>query len=40
MVLCFASGKKEEESKIQKIRDLAWFARDPVYGDSGPVLDV
>ena len=40
MAVCFGSGKKEEEGKIHKIKDLAWFEKDPVYGDSGPVLDV
>jgi uncharacterized protein YjlB len=34
------SGKKEEESKISKIKDLPWFERDPVYGDGGPALEV
>lgn len=36
--MCY--GKKGEESKIEKIKDLAWFQRDPVYGDEGPALDV
>ena len=36
--MCY--GKKGEESKIEGIRKLGWFARDPVYGDEGPVLGV
>ncbi|KAI7531991.1 hypothetical protein KC331_g13809 [Hortaea werneckii] len=36
--MCY--GHAGEEAKIEKIKDLPWFTRDPVYGDSGPVLDV
>ena len=36
--MCY--GKKGEESRIEKIKDLPWFTRDPVYGDEGPVFDV
>ncbi|KAK5129089.1 hypothetical protein LTR08_003909 [Meristemomyces frigidus] len=36
--MCY--GKRGEEAKIEKIRTLPWFERDPVYGDQGPVLDV
>ena len=36
--MCY--GKKGEEGKVGKIRDLSWFRRDPVYGDEGPVLDI
>ena len=36
--MCY--GQAGEEAKIEKIRDLPWFTRDPVYGDKGPVLDV
>ncbi|KAK3706380.1 hypothetical protein LTR37_012758 [Vermiconidia calcicola] len=36
--MCY--GKSGEESKIEKIKDLPWFKRDPVYGDDGPVLHV
>ena len=36
--MCY--GKAGEESKIKAIRHLAWFSRDPIYGDQGPVLDV
>lgn len=36
--MCY--GKKGEEGKIEKIRSLGWFERDPVYGEVGPVLDV
>ncbi|KAF1809456.1 RmlC-like cupin [Eremomyces bilateralis CBS 781.70] len=33
--MCY--GKKGEEEKIQKIKDLPWFSKDPIYGDDGPV---
>ncbi|EME48027.1 hypothetical protein DOTSEDRAFT_21742 [Dothistroma septosporum NZE10] len=36
--MCY--GKKGEEGKVEKIRGLKWFERDPVYGDVGPALDV
>ena len=36
--MCY--GKKGEESKIEGIKDLGWFEKDPVYGEKGPVLDV
>lgn len=36
--MCY--GKKGEEGKVRGIKALAWFGRDPVYGDQGPVLDV
>ncbi|KAI7338215.1 hypothetical protein KC354_g17518 [Hortaea werneckii] len=36
--MCY--GQAGEEAKIEKIKDIPWFTRDPVYGDSGPVLDV
>ena len=36
--MCY--GKSGEESKIEKIKDLPWFKKDPVYGDEGPVLEV
>ncbi|KAK7916834.1 hypothetical protein PG985_010442 [Apiospora marii] len=29
-----------EEAKVEGIRRLAWFEKDPVYGDQGPALDV
>lgn len=35
--MCY--GKKGEESKIEAIRDLVWFEKDPIYGDKGPVLE-
>ena len=35
--MCY--GEKSEASKIQGIKDLPWFQRDPIYGDEGPVLD-
>jgi uncharacterized protein YjlB len=33
-----AYGKKGEEEKIEGIRKLSWFEKDPVYGDEGPAL--
>jgi uncharacterized protein YjlB len=36
--MCY--GKEEEKGKIEGIKALAWFERDPVYGDEGPVLRV
>ena len=33
-------GELGEEEKIQGIKDLEWFQKDPVYGDEGPVLGV
>lgn len=35
--MCY--GKQGEEKKIANIKRLAWFDRDPVYGEKGPVLD-
>ncbi|KAI1211978.1 RmlC-like cupin domain-containing protein [Annulohypoxylon truncatum] len=35
--MCY--GKKGEESKVQSIEKLPWFERDPIYGDTGPVLE-
>ncbi|KAG9310242.1 RmlC-like cupin domain-containing protein [Chiua virens] len=34
--MCY--GRPDEEDKISKIKDLGWFAKDPIYGDSGSVL--
>lgn len=36
--MCY--GRAGEEGKIEKIRDLDWFKRDPVYGEQGPALEV
>ena len=36
--MCY--GKAGEEEKVEGIRSLGWFERDPIYGDEGPVLDV
>lgn len=33
--MCF--GKEGEEEKVKQIAKLAWFEKDPVYGDDGPV---
>ena len=35
--MCY--GRAGEEEKVQGIRAVKWFERDPVYGDEGPVLD-
>lgn len=35
--MCY--GKEGEEGAWERIRGLEWFARDPVYGDEGPVLE-
>ena len=34
--MCY--GRKGEEEKIEGIRQLRWFRRDPVYGDDGPAV--
>lgn len=36
--MCY--GKEAERKKIEAIKSLGWFSRDPIYGDKGPVLDV
>ncbi|KAI0599492.1 RmlC-like cupin domain-containing protein [Biscogniauxia sp. FL1348] len=36
--MCY--GKKEEEASVRNIGKLAWFQKDPIYGDRGPALDV
>ncbi|KAK7946025.1 uncharacterized protein PG986_010346 [Apiospora aurea] len=33
-------GKEGEEAKVEGIRRLPWFERDPVYGEEGPALAV
>jgi len=46
MVGCYPSGcqwdmcygNEDEKDKLEKIKDLKWFAKDPIYGDNGPVL--
>lgn len=35
--MCY--GKAGEEEKIKAIEELAWFEKDPVYGDKGPALE-
>ena len=35
--MCY--GKEGEESKVQDISRLAWFEKDPIYGDEGPALE-
>lgn len=36
--MCY--GQTEEEAKVQDIQNVAWFKRDPLYGDDGPALHV
>lgn len=36
--MCY--GKRKEEEKVKAIESLAWFEKDPLYGEKGPVLDV
>ncbi|KAK8023517.1 hypothetical protein PG993_011583 [Apiospora rasikravindrae] len=36
--MCY--GKEGEEAKVEGINRLAWFEKDPVYGEEGPALDV
>ena len=35
--MCY--GKPEEKEKVNGIKGLGWFERDPVYGERGPALD-
>ncbi len=35
--MCY--GRKGEEKKVNAIKDLIWFDRDPIYGDAGPALE-
>jgi uncharacterized protein YjlB len=36
--MCY--GNTDDEAKLESIADLAWFEKDPLYGELGPVLDV
>ncbi|CAI7567516.1 unnamed protein product [Penicillium discolor] len=36
--MCY--GKPEEKAKVQRIKDVAWFRQDPLYGVDGPALHV
>ncbi|KAI8656983.1 hypothetical protein LRP88_12299 [Fusarium phalaenopsidis] len=36
--MCY--GKSGEEEKVNAIKNLEWFPRDPIYGDQGPTKDV
>lgn len=36
--MCY--GKGGEESKVEGIKNVEWFRRDPIYGDEGPVLQL
>lgn len=35
--MCY--GKAGEEGKVGRIKGVAWFERDPVYGNAGPAVD-
>ncbi|KAL7795895.1 RmlC-like cupin domain-containing protein [Trichoderma ceciliae] len=35
--MCY--GNEHDESKINNIRRLSWFDKDPIYGDQGPILN-
>lgn len=36
--MCY--GREDEAEKVNNIRDLEWFASDPIYGNEGPALVV
>lgn len=36
--MCY--GREGEEEKVKGIAALGWFDKDPIYGDSGPSLEV
>jgi uncharacterized protein YjlB len=36
--MCY--GTEDEAEKVEKIKDLGWFDKDPIYGSEGPALDV
>lgn len=36
--MCY--GREGEEEKVERIKTLDWFERDPIYGDEGPCLQV
>ncbi|KAI3320724.1 RmlC-like cupin domain-containing protein [Xylariaceae sp. AK1471] len=38
--MCYGREGEGEEEKVEGIKALGWFERDPLYGDEGPVLDV
>lgn len=35
--MCY--GKCGEGKKVEGIKKVEWFKKDPIYGDEGPVLD-
>lgn len=36
--MCY--GKQGEEGKNENIKKVEWLRKDPLYGDTGPALDV
>lgn len=36
--MCY--GRDGEQANIEAIKQLAWFDKDPIYGDEGPALQV
>lgn len=35
--MCY--GAADEEAKVESIKSLSWFTKDPIYGDQGPALE-
>jgi uncharacterized protein YjlB len=35
--MCY--GREDEKAKIEGIKNLGWFEKDPIYGDEGPALE-
>lgn len=35
-----AYGEEGEEERIEAIKGLGWFKKDPVYGGHGPAVEV
>ncbi|KAK4237814.1 RmlC-like cupin domain-containing protein [Achaetomium macrosporum] len=38
--MCYAGEAGKEEEWVGRIKRLGWFGRDPVYRETGPVLEV
>ena len=35
--MCY--GREDEAEKVEKIKNLGWFTKDPIYGNEGPALE-
>ena len=35
--MCY--GEEGEEERVERIKDVEWWAKDPIYGSEGPVVD-